>query len=486
MSVSNRRLAYGTLAMGVGNFLKICIQLVMLPLMARLLGPNEYGLYFLAMPIMVFIMTLADGGLGASLAREPESNVAVWSSAFWVLLISGFAMAGIVVVSSFFLAAATHQPRLPLIMMALSPCLILFVLSVPATARLTRRAHNEIGAFGDVFANLLGAGCAIVLALHNAGAWSLVAQTTVVFFIRFLVFNIVAPMLPRFHLSISDLSSHLKMGGTIIGGNLVGTGGKSAENALMGRNFGSAQLGSFSIANQIPATLCGAVQNAIWVTLYTQTIRAADDEEVIRNYRNMVRVMALLLFPMVALVAAEGEQLISILLGNRWSNVSPMLQVFMISNALFAAGVFGQSILYAKGLASIQFRIGVELALLRILFVAAAPWIGMNGVIVGLAAASCYVSWQSLRSICRVIRVRVVVILEQMIWPAISATTAGVVCWFVAQGLPDGLLPISINLAVSVALYFLLLLTFERQAFFRDLRNVKKLMWRMPPSDLEK
>jgi hypothetical protein len=134
--------------------------------------------------------------------------------------------------------------------------------------------------------------------------------------------------------------------------------------------------------------------------------------------------------------------------------------------------------LYAKGIAWIQFRISVEVALLRVMSVAAAPWIGIDGLIVGLAAASCYASWRSLRSICRAIGVGVVVMLEQMIWPAISAIIAGVVCWLVAQHLPDGLLLIAINMAASLALYLLLLLAFERQALFSDLRNARKLMWR--------
>src|ERR1700691_308957 len=167
MIVSNRRLAFSTLATGGGNFLKICIQLVMLPLMARLLGPDEYGLYSLAMPIIMFMMMLADGGLGASLAREPESNDAVWSSAFWALLISGFVMAAIVIVSSFFLAAAAHHPRLPFIIMALSPCVILFVLSVPAGTRLVRRARLQVISFCGVVGDVLGAGGALGLAVSS-------------------------------------------------------------------------------------------------------------------------------------------------------------------------------------------------------------------------------------------------------------------------------------------------------------------------------
>ena len=420
--MSNRRLAFGTLAMGAANFLKIGIQLVMLPLMARLLGPSEYGLYSLAMPIIMFIMMLADGGLGASLAREPEDNTDVWSSAFWALLISGFVMAGAVCASSYFLAAAAHEARLPAIMIALSPCLIMFVISVPGVARLTRRARLEVGAICDVVGNVAGAGCAIALAVHGAGAWSLVAQTTVIYFIRALVFNIAAPMLPRLHLSLRDLTPHLMIGGAIIGSKLVDTADKSIENAIIGRNFGAGRLGAFSIANQIPAFLCGSVSNALWAALYTQTIRTTDEEEVLRNYRNMIRVMALLLFPMAALAAAEGQQLIALLLGNRWGATSPMLEVFLITTTLSSTGILGQAILVARGKASVLFRITAETAAMRVLVVCASPWIGMEGLIAGLAAAAIYTCWRSFASICRAMRISMASIVEQMKWPALSSS----------------------------------------------------------------
>ena len=130
------------------------------------------------------------------------------------------------------------------------------MLSVPPAARLARRAQLEVGPIGDVLGNLAGAGCAIMLALHHAGAWSLVAQTSVIYVIRCL-------MIPRLHFSYTELTTHLVMGGTIIGGKLVDSGDKSAENELMGRNFGASELGIYSIANQIPNLLSGAISNSL-------------------------------------------------------------------------------------------------------------------------------------------------------------------------------------------------------------------------------
>src|SRR5580704_16080297 len=142
--MSRRRLAQGTVVIGVANVLKMGLQLLTLPLLARFLGPSEYGLFGLAMPAVSFMIMLSDGGLGTSLAREPETNQDVWSTAFWFLIGSGIVLSAIVILLSFVLAALVHEPRLPAIMSALSICLILIAIAVPSGARLTRQGRLGI------------------------------------------------------------------------------------------------------------------------------------------------------------------------------------------------------------------------------------------------------------------------------------------------------------------------------------------------------
>jgi ethanolamine transporter EutH len=84
-SGGGRKLAFGAIASGAVNLIKVGLQLLLLPIMARLLGPEEFGIYALVLPTISFVTLLADGGLGATLAREPESSSLVWSSAFCFL-----------------------------------------------------------------------------------------------------------------------------------------------------------------------------------------------------------------------------------------------------------------------------------------------------------------------------------------------------------------------------------------------------------------
>ena len=138
---SARKLAMGAVASGTVSVVKIGLQLLLLPVMARLLGPDEFGIYALALPTISFVTLLADGGMGATLAREPETSSLVWSSAFWFLLFTGLVLAMAASAFGLGLSYVVHQPRIAPMIAMLSLSLVLLVLSVPAGARLTRRRN---------------------------------------------------------------------------------------------------------------------------------------------------------------------------------------------------------------------------------------------------------------------------------------------------------------------------------------------------------
>src|SRR6266852_3979173 len=141
----SRRLALGSLLMACTNIVKTGLQLIMLPLLAHLIGPSDYGLFSLAMPVVMLVMSLADGGLGASLARKKEENKIVWSSAWWILLGVAIVLIPSVIGVSYIQSSVVHEPRLPHVITALSICLLFFILSVPSGALLFRRGTIGVG-----------------------------------------------------------------------------------------------------------------------------------------------------------------------------------------------------------------------------------------------------------------------------------------------------------------------------------------------------
>lgn len=76
-STGSWRLALGAMASGAVSFAKVALQLLLLPVMARLLGPNEFGLYALTLPTVSLVGLLADEGLG--IPWREKRNPRCWS-----------------------------------------------------------------------------------------------------------------------------------------------------------------------------------------------------------------------------------------------------------------------------------------------------------------------------------------------------------------------------------------------------------------------
>ena len=370
-----RRFAFNAAAGGIANLAKIAVQLVLLPVMARLLGPAEFGLYALALPTVVFFTTLADGGLGASLAREQESSTAVWSTAFWALLASCGSLALLTVAGGFVLADLSDQPRLAGIMALLSLSFPLLALTALPAARLVRRGNLVVHSVADIVSTLVGAAAAVGLALAGAGAWALAAQYVLGWAVSCLVLNAAAFEPPTFEFRLASLKTHAATGGSLIGSRLSELLGRQAENLLFSRLFGAAALGSYTFANQTSRFLCEAAGNPLWGALYSHALREkADAVETLHG--TLSRLLASALFPASALLAASAPEVFHIVLGPRWAGAAALTQILVPFYALSTVAAQCGAVLLARGRNAPLFWVLTGLSAGRVVAFLIGPWAG--------------------------------------------------------------------------------------------------------------
>jgi O-antigen/teichoic acid export membrane protein len=479
--MNNSTLARGTLTAGVASAVKLCVQVVTLPLMARLVGPADYGLFGLAMPTVMFVLILADSGFGISLAREPESNIDIWSTATWFLFALGVGLAAAVILWSFIQAPLVKQPQLPLIMSALAICPVLLALTVPANARLLRQGRIGLSSLMDLAANLVGAGTAVTLAMLGAGVWSLVAQPVVYWLVKVVSSNTAAPFVPRARFVTKHIHSHLKIGGFILSGKLLETAGRTIEASLISRFLGAAFLGAYSFAGQLPRFLTEAVGNSLWSMLYAYALRTEDQANVLRVYRLALRFFALIVFPGVALVSVLATPIIDILLGPRWSSAITILQILLVSQAFNALAGIGTAVLYARGGARLIFRIGIEAICLRIAVVAAVPWIGFTWMAVGLGMTDLFLTYRGIFAATHALGTRPRTIFSAIAVPVVASALSGLLCWVLARGKFNPFeMPIfgatMIHMLAGAILYVLVILLLDRRGIFEDGKVVFNLL----------
>jgi O-antigen/teichoic acid export membrane protein len=474
---STRRLAVNAAAGGAANLVKIAIQVVMLPLMAHLLGPTEFGLFALAIPTVAFLTTLSDGGLSASLARESETSTVVWSTAFWLLLGVGIALAVIVSGWGVVLSMLAHEPGVTALMSFLSLSFVLVTASVLPSARLTRQGRLVVFAGADLSSAIVGALVAVTLAASGWGAKSLAAQYLTTVLIRAVILNAVAFVKPTFVFELSSLRYHLSTGSSLLGGRLSDFAGRLMENLFYGRTFGAAALGLYAFANQVPRFVCEAASGPIWGALYAHAL-SEDESRLTALHRKLVHLLASVVFPAAFLLSATAPEIFRFILGPKWDAASTLLRILIPFYALHVTAAQSGAVLLARGRGWLLFWLTMILAVGRVAAVCAGPWIGQVGVAYGIGLAEVIYAalmfgaptWKSSSSPMPMLR--------GLAAPILSGAVAGLVGYWLAHVHPPSSLWIAFSISIGGFAYIVLMFLLQGRTLLSDLDAIRQMLVR--------
>ncbi len=426
-----RNLAAG----GASSLIKALLQLAMLPIMGRLLGPKEFGLYATALPIVTFFTVVADGGLGASLAKEKSADQTVWTTAFYVMLAVGVVLVGAVNLCGLALSAFMQEPRLYELMALLSVTFLFISASTLPGARLIQRNDLVSPAIIETIATFIGAAAAVVFAFRGWGAISLAVQSVTTFGVRAIGLNMVAFELPGRKISFKGFASHLNTGGVLVGTRLIDMFCRIAENILFSLAFGQAALGSYTFANQVCRFLCESASNPVWHATYAQSLKLSG-RPFANLICNMARLMMLATFPAACIVAVAAPDVFPVLLGAKWQHAGLFLQVLVCSYAFAATASVGSAAFLATGENKLFLGTAALLSIGRVVAVAAGPWLGALEVVVAIAIAHLVYAVAMAVAVDRSYRIDMSRLVSAISTPLVSGTVGGLACIAALRMLP--------------------------------------------------
>ncbi len=476
-TASGRKVAIGAIASGAVNIIKVAIQLLLLPVMARLLGPDEFGLYALALPTVSLVGLLADGGLGATLAREEETSSLVWSSAFWALLAMGATLAIGCTIFGGVLGYLSNQPRLPGMIALLSLSLVFLTLSVVPAARLTRRKNLGIGAGADLVSTLAGAIIAVVMAWYGAGALSLAVQYVVTYAVRTALLNLAAFDMPAAEFNFAALRPHLVSGGIMIATRISEYAGRIGENFLLDRIFGTALLGNYTFANQVSKFATDSAANVVWAALYVQAL-TGDRDKIVILHRKLCRLLGATLFPAMFLAAAAAPQLVDLLLGPKWNDLVFFVRVLLPLYSFTVICFQSAPILLAYGRFDIQFWCVVGLSVGRVFAVLLGLWIGLTGMLYAIVAVTMIFCVIMLIVPAEITGSKPLPMLAGLVSPLISSVAAVGVFFLLITENPTSVIWTATSLIVGLLAYAICMLLIDQKNLVDDWTGIRRILSR--------
>lgn len=472
-----KKFALNAVSSGVSNIIRVTVQLLLLPILARLVGPKDFGVYALATPIIAFFTVIADGGLGSSLARVDERETAVWSTAFWTSAAFGLFISGLVIVIGIGMAFALDDLRVGEIIAVLSLSFTILSFGILPNARLVRRGRLVIHNLADVISTILGAIGALALASAGAGAWSLVAQAMISIVCRTIILNMFGFVRPDLRFDLGGLTPHLVSGGSMIGARLSEFFGRLCENMIVSFFAGNAALGGLSFAHQAAKYVVDLFGNTLWGSLYSHSLRS-NKEESLQTYLKLSRLLALILLPIAFISASVAPEIFALALGAKWIEAGYLFQIIIPFYALYTLSSQVGAVMYAYGMNKIIFTSAVVYSLSRVVGTAVVPWYGVAGAAWGVGLSSVVYAIWMFRAQEAVAPTSSLATLKGFVVPFGSALVGAAVSYALCRRLPDLLYaPVAAGV-VGAMTYAALVLIFDRTSVVGDIRGIVRIVRR--------
>jgi len=446
------------------NGVRLLLQLLSVPLLARLLEPADYGLIAMAMPYILLAMLLSDAGLAPALVRENRPSPTDEDSVFWFSLGLGCLLALGLCALSVPIALVMEEPRLSALLCVLSPVLVLGALCSVPFARLQREGMFWGFGVGDVASALAGLAAALGGALAGWGVWSLAAQQGAFWVVRLAVTYWVARFRPRARLDWSALRRMAAFGGGAAGTGVLGVLSRSIDALVAGWALGAVPVGHYNLAQQftrLPETL---LIGPVYSALFPAFARAAGDRAAAgRLYLAGVLLLVSVVLPAVAGLAIVSDLLVGLLLGPDWDAVAPIMAALsgMVLAACFST--LNQAALMGLGQSGAQLRLSALNAGLLLGCALLGSFAGILGIAAGLVAANLATAGLGLAQVLRRFGLGAGPLLSALWVPMLAgAAMAAALLWLRATeawGLPPGglLLVLVLAGAAIYAVAFLLL-----------------------------
>jgi len=376
-----------------GTVLRICIQVISQIILARILGPEQFGLFATGLVVIFFANLFADAGLAYGLIRRPVARESEIRFVFtWHILISG-AVALLLIWLAPRIAAAFGDARLANIIGWLALSSVITAIGATATSLLRRNLEFRIYNLAVVASYGIAFLCVgIPLALAGFAAMSLVAAFLTQAFIVSAVMYATARHAVRPLLWHPEAAEIVGFGATVFITNLINWIMSSLDRAIVSAVLGATSVGLYNtIANlvNVPAQSALATLQPVF---YAASSRVQDNAESLRSgLKAMLGAVALFVTPVFAAVAVAAHTVVITFLGAKWIGGDAVLSPMALAVPAILMMGLSTPVLWAAGYPRREYQVQIPMTLLWIAICYAAAKSGSLSIVGWTVAGLFYI-----------------------------------------------------------------------------------------------
>jgi PST family polysaccharide transporter len=298
-------------------------------ILSRLLTPSDFGLVAMVIIIGQLLANFGGNGFTEAIIQEERITHSQISTLFWLNTAISAALTLLFMASAPALVFFFKDERIFLITVVLAALIIINGLATQHLALLNRTMQFYRISANGIVAILMSFIVAIAMALLGFGYWSLIAKHVVFYLSTTIGAWFLCRWRPGLPNKCAKVKNMIKFALNVYMNFSITYLSRSIDKILVGRFYGSSQLGQYDRAFFLSSTLHNQITVAVSnVAVATLSRLRNDPDKCLQYFIKVLSIIAFFGMPLSAVFTIIGRELVLLVLGEQWTEAGNILIAF--------------------------------------------------------------------------------------------------------------------------------------------------------------
>lgn len=318
----------------LGKYLSLIAQFVAGVIIARLLRPEEVGVFSVAATILALIHMFREFGINAYIIQEKNISDSYLRAAFTLNLIISWSLGGLIYTFSFYAGQFYNTPGITDVLQVTSLNFFLIPFGAISMALLQKDMQfsklNIINVTSTIIGSLVSVICAYQGFSFMSLAWGALTQTGMsILIVQFYRYPLT--LYPSFR----NMSKILSYGSFSSINQVISYAGSSAPELIMGKLIDMNAVGIFGRAISLLGLIHQLIISGIKPVMLPYFANIRDSKEQLRiQYLKATDIMLGIAWPILGFLMFNAALIIEVLYGSQWLPAAPLIQIIGLGFAL--------------------------------------------------------------------------------------------------------------------------------------------------------
>lgn len=304
-------------------------------LLARLLSPNDFGLFGIAVLAISALKRFSETGFDAAIIQNKEDVESYLDPAWTIKVVRGLILAILLVFSAPIVGTFFGEPRaVPLVRVLGASVVVGAAKNIGILYFKKELAFNKqfIYRFSGTLADLA---VAIPAALILKSVWALIFGLLANNFVRTVVSYLVHPYRPSIDFDWGKIQEMFDFGRWILGSSIIVFIATQGDDIFLGRVLGATALGFYRLAYRIGNAVATEITHVITTVTFPAYSKLQDNLTAFKTaFMRTLSLTTTLSIPLAVGIFLLIPEFTSIFLGRKWMPITGPVRVLTFAGAV--------------------------------------------------------------------------------------------------------------------------------------------------------